>query len=90
MRHPTVEGHLIADIRRAVEFLKIDVSHEESRSGISDPALSEYSLVARALSARKENLNPDDSLVMQLGQRSAARAFIFGHKSFFAPYRKQQ
>lgn len=56
MKHPSVEAlqtrRLIEDIRRVVDILNVDIAHE----GISDPQLPEYSIVARALAARRENL----------------------------------
>jgi hypothetical protein len=60
MKHPSVHAlqtrRLIADIRRVVDILNVDIATEESQTGISDPKLPEYSMVARALSARRENL----------------------------------
>ena len=60
MKHPTVQTlqtrRLIADIRRVVDILSVDIAHEESATGISDPKLPEYSMVARALIARRVNL----------------------------------
>jgi hypothetical protein len=60
MKHPSVEAlqtrRLIADIRRVVDILKVDIAHEESSTGISDPELPEYSDVAKALTARRVNL----------------------------------
>ena len=60
MKHPSVQAlqtrQLIADIRRVVDILNVDIAQEESLTGISDPQLPEYSIVARALAARRENL----------------------------------
>jgi hypothetical protein len=60
MKHPTVHAlqtrQLIADIRRVVDILNVDIAEEETQTGVSDPALPEYSIVARALSTRRENL----------------------------------
>jgi hypothetical protein len=60
MKHPTVQAlqtrQLIADIRRVVDILNVDIAQEESLTGVSDPQLPEYSMVAKALSARRENL----------------------------------
>ena len=60
MKHPSVQAQqtrkLVADIRRVVDILNVDIAHEESLTGVSDPKLQEYSMVARALTARRENL----------------------------------
>jgi hypothetical protein len=60
MKHPSVEAlqtsRLIQDIRRVVDILNVDISHEERLTGISDPKVPEYSTVARSLAARRENL----------------------------------
>jgi hypothetical protein len=60
MKHPTVQvlqtRRLISDIRRVVEILSVDIAQEENVTGFSDPKLPEYSMVARALSARRVNL----------------------------------
>ena len=61
MKHPSVQAlqtrRLIADIRRVVDILSVDIAQEESVTGISDPKLPEYSMVARALTARRVNWN---------------------------------
>ena len=60
MRHPSVQvlqtRRLIADIRRVVDILNVDIAQEESLTGVCDPKLPEYSTLARALTARRENL----------------------------------
>ena len=60
MRHPSVRAlqtrALIADIRRLVDILNVDIAQEESLIGVSDPTLPGYPMVARALIARRENL----------------------------------
>jgi hypothetical protein len=60
MRHPSVQAlqtrTLIADIRRLVDILNVDIAQEESMIGVSDPTLPEYPMIARALIARRENL----------------------------------
>jgi septation ring formation regulator EzrA len=59
MKHPTAQAQtrqLIADMRRMVDYLRIDIAREEDRSGVSNSTLPEYSTLARALSARRENL----------------------------------
>jgi hypothetical protein len=60
MKHPSVQAlqtrRLIADIRRVVDILSVHITEEENLTGISDPRLPEYSMVARALTARRVNL----------------------------------
>ena len=60
MTHPSVRAlqtrALIADIRRLVDILNVDIAQEESQIGVSDPTLPEYPMVARALVARRDNL----------------------------------
>ena len=60
MRHLSVRAlqtrALIADIRRLVDILNVEIAQEESLIGVSDPALPEYPMIARALTARRENL----------------------------------
>ena len=73
MKHPSVEAlqtrRVIADIRRVVDILNVDIAHEESSTGISDPKLPEYSMVARTLTARRANL---ESTLAVLEQRLAS------------------
>src|SRR5215510_9179065 len=47
---------LIADIGRIIEILNCDIADEEARAGVSDPSRPEYPILARALAARRENL----------------------------------
>lgn len=46
----------IGDLRRLVRLLDNDIDFEEERTGISDPADSGYSVTARQLRARRDNL----------------------------------
>jgi hypothetical protein len=47
---------LISDLRRLVRLLEADIDMEEERLGISDPTNPDYSVSARKLGARRENL----------------------------------
>ena len=47
---------LISDLRRLVRLLEADIDMEEERIGISDPTSPDYSVSARKLGARRENL----------------------------------
>jgi hypothetical protein len=70
MRHPSLEelqtSRLIADIRRVVDILKVDIAEEETRCGVSDPRKAEYPMRARALVARRDNL---EATIASLQQR---------------------
>jgi hypothetical protein len=46
----------IGDLRRRVRLLDNDIDFEEERTGISDLANSGYSVTARQLRARRDNL----------------------------------
>jgi hypothetical protein len=47
---------LIADLDRIVQILDVDVADEEERAGVFDTTRPEYSILARALKARRDNL----------------------------------
>ena len=46
----------ISDLRRLVQLLDADINIEEERTGISDLTNPDYSVAARQLRARRENL----------------------------------
>jgi hypothetical protein len=46
----------ISDLQRFVRLLEADIEFDETRTGISDPANSSYSALARKLRARRDNL----------------------------------
>jgi hypothetical protein len=65
---------LIEDLRRVVAILDAGIAEEEAQTRIPDPAKPEYPFLARALAARKANLESTmaslerrirDSLVVQ-------------------------
>jgi hypothetical protein len=47
---------LISDLRRLVQMLEDDIRIEEERTGIFDPMNPDYSVAARHLRARRDNL----------------------------------
>lgn len=47
---------LVSDLRRMVQLLDHDINYEEERTGISDLTNSNYSVAARQLRARRDNL----------------------------------
>jgi hypothetical protein len=56
LREATQTKTLIADLRRIVEILDVEIALEEAQTGISDRTLPEYPVLARALAARRDNL----------------------------------
>jgi hypothetical protein len=46
----------ISDLRRLVQLLEVDIDFEEKRAGSFDPMNSNYSVTARQLRARRDNL----------------------------------
>jgi hypothetical protein len=47
---------LIGDLDRVVRILDCDIATEEERAGVSDPFNGAYPVLARSLTARRENL----------------------------------
>jgi ABC-type transporter Mla subunit MlaD len=47
---------LVSDLRRLVHLLECNIDNEEERTGIFDRANSNYSVTARQLRARRDNL----------------------------------
>ena len=47
---------LIADLSRSVAYLTADIEHEEARAGVRDLADPTYSVLARSLRARRDNI----------------------------------
>ena len=47
---------LISDLDRAVRLLENDIATEEERAGVSDPFNTAYPIVARMMTARRDNL----------------------------------
>ena len=47
---------LIANLTRTVAFLTADIEHEEARAGVRDLADPAYSVLARSLRMRRDNI----------------------------------
>jgi hypothetical protein len=47
---------LIGDLSRKADILTADIEHEETRSGVRDLADPAYSVLARSLRERRENI----------------------------------
>jgi hypothetical protein len=56
LREAKQTRQLIADIDRIVQILDTDIAAEEEQARIFDPTQAEYPMVARALTARRDNL----------------------------------
>lgn len=49
-------GTLIADLDRLVQILECDIATEEARTQVFDPSDRAYPMLARTLTARRDNL----------------------------------
>jgi hypothetical protein len=47
---------LIADLSRSVALLTVDIEHEEARAGVRDLSDPAYSVLARSLRTRRDNI----------------------------------
>ena len=47
---------LVADLQRRIELLETDIAHEEARTQVHDVAEPTYSILARNLRNRRDNL----------------------------------
>jgi hypothetical protein len=47
---------LISDLDRVVRILETDIATEEERAGVSDPFNAGYPVLARMMTARRDNL----------------------------------
>lgn len=56
LRQVAVIQGMIAQLERTVQILKIDIATEEERVRVFDPSSSAYPILARTLSARRDNL----------------------------------
>lgn len=73
MKHLSFElqtRRLIADIRRVIDILNVEIVEEETQAGISDPAVARHSTLAKALVARRQNL---ESTLSSLQERVDGR-----------------
>jgi hypothetical protein len=44
------------NLTRSASILTADIEHEESHTGVRDPRSSDYSVLARSLRARRDNI----------------------------------
>ena len=57
LRQAAVIQGMIRDLERTVQILNVDISTEEERVGVFDRSEPTYSIGARILTARRNNLN---------------------------------
>jgi len=57
LRQAAVIQGLMSDLERTVQILNVDICTEEERVGVFDRSLPTYSIGARILTARRNNLN---------------------------------
>ena len=57
LRQAAVIQGMIGDLERTVQILNVDISTEEERVGVFDTSDPTYSIGARILTARRNNLN---------------------------------
>ena len=71
--HRSQMARLIESLSRSVELLTIEIEHEETRAGVYDLSAVTYSVLARSLRARKDNIRITiASLEAQLDATEAA------------------
>ena len=59
---------LIADLDRIVQILNDAIKAEEKLAGVFDPLQAQYSMHARELAARRDNLADTIAMLERLGQ----------------------
>jgi hypothetical protein len=70
---------LIGDLRRVVAILDAGIAEEEAQARILDPTKPEYPFLARALAARKANLESTmASLEQRIGDSMGVQAHAVG------------
>jgi hypothetical protein len=57
---------LIGSLSRSVEWLTVDIEHEETRVGVRDLSDRAYPVLARSLRARRENIGATIALLENL------------------------
>jgi hypothetical protein len=66
---------MISDLDRVVRILDCDIATEEERAGVSDPFSAAYPSLARALTARRDNLK---QTIVALERRLAPKPAAVG------------
>jgi predicted secreted protein len=64
---------LIGDLDRVVRILDADIASEEERAGVSDPFNAAYPVLARTMTARRDNLKETIAILQRgLGAKLTA------------------
>lgn len=71
VREVAVISKILADLVRTVELIESEIAAEEERTGVSDRSDAKYSILARTLTERRDNLK---MTIAALEQRHAERA----------------
>jgi hypothetical protein len=71
VREVAVISKILADLVRTVELIESEIAAEEERTGVSDRSDAKYSILARTLTERRDNLK---MTIAVLEQRHAERA----------------
>jgi hypothetical protein len=94
MKHRTVHAlqirQLIADIRRVVDILNVDISEEESQTGVYDPALPGEDMSRASADLSLASRSSGDVIVQGCieGPASARRSSIIPSSRHFPAKRK--
>ena len=64
---------LIGDLDRVVRILDADIANEEERAGVSDPFNAAYPVLARTMTARRDNLR-ETIAILERGLGAELRA----------------
>ena len=78
-REAIVIGTMLHDLTRRLALLEADIATEEERSGVSSPTDARYTMLARSLGARRDNLKAtlaslQERLALLQDQRPAVAA----------------
>ena len=65
---------LIGSLSRSVALLTVDIEHEEARAGVRDLSDPTYSVLARSLRERRENIRATIASLEMLDQETTKAA----------------
>ena len=65
---------LIESLSRSVELLTVDIEHEEARAGVRDLSDPTYSVLARSLRTRRDNIRATIASLEMLDQETTKAA----------------
>ena len=77
-RTPAINGlqiaTLIGSLSRSVALLTVDIEHEEARAGVRDLSDPTYSVLARSLRTRRDNIRATIASLEMLDQETTKAA----------------